>query len=117
MAEINKFDIQQIIISTEKNPVVSARAHKIGIPCLQGIENKKYALLNYCQENAIELQQVAYVGNDINDKEAMDIVRYKLCPLDAHESIEEISDHIMKSKGGDGVIKELLDLIIKQKGE
>ena len=114
--EIKKLNIHQIIISTENNPFVSERASKLGIPCLQGIKNKKYALLNYCQENAIELQQVAYIGNDINDKEAMDIVRYKLCPADAHESIKEISDHIMKTKGGDGVIRELLDLIIEQKG-
>jgi YrbI family 3-deoxy-D-manno-octulosonate 8-phosphate phosphatase len=48
IAEIKKLGIKQIIISTEKNPVVSARANKLGIPCLQGIENKKDALINYC---------------------------------------------------------------------
>jgi YrbI family 3-deoxy-D-manno-octulosonate 8-phosphate phosphatase len=55
IAEIKKLGIKQIIISTEKNPVVSARANKLGIPCLQGIENKKDALINYCRENNITL--------------------------------------------------------------
>ena len=92
--EIKKLDIHQVIISTEKNPVVSERASKLGIPCLQGIENKKSALLNYCQENAIELQQVAYIGNDINDKEAMEAIGITFCPADAHENIIYISDYV-----------------------
>jgi len=117
VAEIKKLGIKQIIISTEKNPVVSARALKLGIPCLQGIENKSLALIDYCKNNNIDLQNVAYVGNDINDKNVMEIVGIKFCPSDAHESILNISDHILNAKGGGGVIRELLDLIINQKGE
>ena len=111
VAEIKKVGIKQIIISTEKNPVVSVRANKIGIPCLQGVANKKYALTDYCQKNEIEIKQVAYVGNDINDKDAMEIVGFSFCPADAHETIKRISDHVFKRNGGDGVIRELLDLI------
>ena len=117
VAEIKKLGIKQIIISTEKNLVVSARALKLGIPCLQGIENKSLALIDYCKNNNIDLQNVAYVGNDINDKDVMEIVGIKFCPSDAHESILNISDHILNAKGGGGVIRELLDLIINQKGE
>jgi len=117
IAEIKKLGIEQIIISTEQNPVVSARAHKIGIPCLQGIENKKMALIDYCENNDIEIENVAYVGNDINDKGAMEIAGVTFCPADAHDSIKGISNHVLKTKGGDGVIRELLDFIIKQKGE
>ena len=63
------------------------------------------------------MQNVAYVGNDINDKEAMETVGITFCPADAHESIKKISDHVLKTKGGHGVIRELLDFIIKQKGK
>ena len=117
VAEIKKLGIEQIIISTEKNPVVSVRTDKLGISCLQGIENKKIVLLDYCKKNNIDLRNVIYVGNDINDKEVMEIVGTALCPADAHKSIKEISDEIMKTKGGDGVIRELLDFILKKKGE
>ena len=112
VAELKKLKIKQIIISTEKNPVVSARASKLGIPCLQGIDNKMDLLVNYCEKNNIDLQNVAYMGNDINDKEAMEIAGTTFCPVDAHESIKAISDHILNTKGGDGVIRELFDLLL-----
>ena len=117
VSEIKKLGIEQIIISTEKNSVVSARASKLSIPCLQGIENKKDVLINYCKKNDINLKNIAYVGNDINDKEAMEIVGYSFCPVDAHGSIKEISNHILDTKGGNGVIRELLDFINNKKGE
>ena len=50
IAKIKTLGIKQIIISTEENTVVSARANKLDIPCLQGIANKKYALKDYCQK-------------------------------------------------------------------
>ena len=117
ISEIKKLGIEQIIISTEKNLVVMKRAEKLGIGCMQGIENKKAALIDYCENYNFYLQNVAYVGNDINDKEVMGIVGTTYCPLDAHKSIQDISDNILKTKGGDGVIRELLDLINKYKGE
>jgi 3-deoxy-D-manno-octulosonate 8-phosphate phosphatase (KDO 8-P phosphatase) len=113
ISEINKMGIHQVIISTEKNPVVSARAEKLGILCLQGIENKKRALLNFCQENNFNLQNVAYVGNDINDLEAMEIVGTSFCPADSQESIKSICDQILETNGGDGVIRELVNIIIR----
>jgi len=60
---------------------------------------------------------VAYVGNDINDKEVMGIAGKTYCPADAHDSIKSISDYILKTNGGDGVIRELLDFINNKKGE
>ena len=116
IAEIKQLGIKQIIISTETNSVVSTRAKKLDIKCLQGIDNKKNALKDYCREHDIYLDCVAYVGNDINDKDVMEIAGITFCPSDAHESILNISDHVFKAKGGDGVIRELLDLIINIKG-
>jgi len=117
VAEIKKLGIDQIIISTEKNPVVTARAKKLNIKCLQCIENKKEALQKYCSENNYDLQNVAFVGNDINDKEAMEISGFAFCPGDAHESIKTISDFTLKATGGNGVIREFLDFITNKKGE
>jgi 3-deoxy-D-manno-octulosonate 8-phosphate phosphatase (KDO 8-P phosphatase) len=111
VAEIKKMEIEQVIISTETNPVVTQRAIKLKIPCLQGLDNKKDALLDYSKKNDIDLKNVAYVGNDINDKDAMAIAGFSFCPADAHETIKEISDHVFKRNGGDGVIRELLDII------
>ena len=115
VAEIKKLGIEQIILSTEVNPVVAQRAMKLQIPYLQGIDNKKDSLIDYCKINDIDIRQVAYVGNDINDKDAMKIVGITFSPSDAHHSIHSLSDHILNSKGGDGIIRELLDYLIQQK--
>ena len=109
IAEIRKLGIQQMILSTETNPVVSARAEKLGLFCLQGIDNKAQALTDYCKNHQLELRDVAYVGNDINDLEVMKLVGTTFCPADAHTSIKEISQYILESKGGDGVAREIFD--------
>jgi len=117
VSEIKKLGIEQIIISTEANPVVSSRANKLGINCLQDIDNKKDTLIKYCKKNALDMKKVGYIGNDINDLEVMKIAGFTFCPSDAHNNIINITDHILKAKGGDGVVRELLDLLTNKKGE
>ncbi len=85
---------------------------QIPIPCLQGISDKSDALKEYCKKNNINLDEVAYVGNDINDLEAMELAGITFCPADAHNSIKNISDHVLKSEGGQGVVREILDHLI-----
>jgi N-acylneuraminate cytidylyltransferase len=109
IAEIRKLGIQQMILSTETNPVVSARAEKLDLFCLQGIDNKAQALIDYCKNHHLGLGDVAYVGNDINDLEVMRLVKTTICPADAHVSIKEISQYILASKGGDGITREIFD--------
>ena len=111
ISEIRKLGIQQVILSTETNPVVAARAKKLQLFCLQGVDNKAQALTDYCENHQIALSDVAYVGNDINDLEVMKLVGVTFCPADAHVSIKEISQYILESKGGEGVSREILDLL------
>ena len=113
VAEIRKLGIQQIILSTETNPVIKRRAEKIGIPCIQGVSDKKHDLILYCQDKDIVMKQVMYVGNDLNDMEAMKAVGYPMCPADAHLSIKAIAIKTLESKGGEGVIRELYDILQK----
>ena len=104
----------QLILSTETNPVVSKRAEKLGIPVIQGSESKLICLKNYCNAHNINLKNVLYIGNDINDYEVMTEVGYKICPADAHKSITKISDMVLSSKGGYGVIREFYDVLNKE---
>ena len=116
VAEIKKLGIKQMILSTETNSVVSSRADKLGIKCMQSIENKKEALIEYCTKRKIELMDVVFVGNDINDKDVMKIVKKSFCPSDAHPEIKKIASRVLDAKGGDGVVRELLDLIKNEQG-
>ncbi len=111
IAKIKEMGVRQIIISTEKNSVVKERAKKINIDCLYGVENKKNALEKYLNDNKIEKSKVIYVGNDINDLEAMKLVEIKIAPADAVAEIKKIATFVTKRKGGEGVIRELLEII------
>jgi len=111
VSEIKKQSINQIILSSEKNKVVQSRAKKLGIECIHGVDDKKDVLIKYCTNNKIDINSVAYVGNDINDEEVMKIVGYTFCPSDSHKRIKKIAQHVLISKGGDGVAREILDLI------
>ena len=54
-----------------------------------------------------------FVGNDINDYNAMKIAGHKYCPSDSHESIKSIADYVLSSSGGDGVVREIFDKLKK----
>ena len=59
----------------------------------------------------MDLENVAFIGNDVNDKEAMMAVGYPLCPNDAYKEIKDISIKILPSNGGDGVIRDFFDFL------
>ena len=116
ISEIKKLNIDQIIISSEKNPVVSARASKLNILCIQGVSDKKTVLFNYCKTNDFDIKRTVYIGNDINDLEVMKFVGISMCPADADNSVKRVSKYVLKTKGGSGVVRELLYLIMNNVG-
>jgi YrbI family 3-deoxy-D-manno-octulosonate 8-phosphate phosphatase len=108
---IKDWGIHQAIISTETNKVVASRALKLGIPCIHGILNKKDIVLQYCKQLAVDLRETLYIGNDLNDLDAMCIVGYPVCPNDAYKEIKKIAKLILPVAGGCGVIRELLNYL------
>jgi 3-deoxy-D-manno-octulosonate 8-phosphate phosphatase (KDO 8-P phosphatase) len=108
---IKKWGIPQAIISTETNKVVAARSKKLEIPFIYGVSNKKETVLEYCRELDISPQETLYIGNDLNDREAMLSVGYPVCPKDAYKEIQEIAKLILPIDGGSGVIRELLNFL------
>jgi len=97
------------IISTENNPVVTARARKLLIPVLQGVSNKVDALEGIVLANELKLERVLYIGNDVNDFLVMKLCGYSACPSDSHEKIKSISSIVLNTKGGYGIVRELLE--------
>lgn len=106
--------VPMLILSTEENRVVTARGKKLKLPVLQGISDKASALKDYCRELNVDLNKVMYIGNDINDLEVMKLVGLRLAPADAHIKIKEITDMVLSTPGGGGVIRELADIICSQ---
>jgi 3-deoxy-D-manno-octulosonate 8-phosphate phosphatase (KDO 8-P phosphatase) len=104
--------VPQLILSTETNPVVKARATKLCIEVISSCSNKKLTLENYCAQNGYNLNKVMYIGNDLNDLEVMEVVGFPIAPADAHPKIKSVAKLITQSKGGEGVIRELSDYMI-----
>ncbi len=101
--------IPQLILSTETNPVVKARAAKLRIEVIFSCKDKKLALENYCAQKKYDLNKVIYIGNDLNDLEVMKVVGFPVAPADAHPEIMKVAKLVTRAKGGEGVIKELSD--------
>tara|TARA_B100002051_G_C16745279_1_gene647158 strand:- start:6419 stop:6895 length:477 start_codon:yes stop_codon:yes gene_type:complete len=108
---IRKHNVPQMIISTESNPVVSRRANKLKIDVLQDCKDKKDALIYICEKKQYDISKVIFIGNDLNDLDVMKTVGYPIAPSDAHPLVIDISILVTKAKGGDGVIRELADIL------
>lgn len=113
IGKIKARGIPQWILSMERNPVVARRAEKLGIPVSQGIGNKLEVLKAYAAEHRYDASRIIYVGNDINDLEAMKWVGYPMCPNDGVREILAISKVVFEARGGYGVIRELWDWILR----
>jgi YrbI family 3-deoxy-D-manno-octulosonate 8-phosphate phosphatase len=100
------------VLSTEANPVVSARCRKLGIPVQQGLRDKGQALRNLTASRGLALTQVAYVGNDVNDLECLRIAGFAVAPADAHPDVRKIVDLVLLKAGGHGAVREFCDLAI-----
>ena len=84
--------MDSLILSTEVNPVVSARARKLGVECQQGLgDGKGAALARLLEERQLDVRHVAYVGNDINDLECLRQVGVGICVADAFEAVRKVA--------------------------
>lgn len=110
---IRALGLPQVILSTETHPVVRARAEKLKLPVLQGLADKRQALVDYCITQGHALGRVLYVGNDVNDLEAMKMVGYPVCPADAQAAIRVLAALVLNTRGGEGVIREIADRLVE----
>jgi YrbI family 3-deoxy-D-manno-octulosonate 8-phosphate phosphatase len=108
---IKKAGIRQLIVSTETNRAAGERAKKLGIPCIQSVTDKRKTVVEYLEENKISPSKTIFVGNDLNDLEAMKYVGWPITPSDAHKTVIRASKITLASRGGAGVVRELLDLL------
>ena len=109
---LRKIQKPAYILSTEKNPVVSARAKKLRVPVIQGVDDKISVIQELAQNEKYLLERVFYVGNDVNDYRAMERCGYTACPLDSHPMIKKIATFNLESKGGEGVVREILEDVL-----
>tara|TARA_Y100001949_G_C15966202_1_gene321688 strand:+ start:784 stop:1236 length:453 start_codon:yes stop_codon:yes gene_type:complete len=105
--------IKTIMLTRENSNIVKARAKKIKVSELySGVLNKKSLLKKILKKYNVKLDQVAYIGDDLNDLEIMKSVGFSVTPSNGIDQIKKISNYVCKLNGGDGAFRELADIII-----
>ncbi len=110
LQKLKELGIETVIISTEANPIVSVRARKLKIRCLQNCADKQATLENVIQEFGISLDEVAFVGNDINDLPCLTCIGLPIVVQDAHPDVISLSVFRTRARGGCGAVREVCDL-------
>lgn len=111
-----KNKIKVILMSKEKSKIILNRARKINVvKAYVGVLNKAAKLPEICKEFNINVDEIAYIGDDINDLEIMTKVGFSVSPRDGVEKVRQISDYTCKLNGGEGVLREVAELIISHR--
>ena len=113
VALLRRTGIPTLILSTEQHPVVSARARKLGVDVRQGLSDKATALRTWCDERGIPLSRVAYVGNDVNDLDCLELVGWPVSVAQAHPLVLAAARVVLTRPGGAGAVRELADAVLR----
>jgi len=108
--------IEFLVLSTETDPVVTARCNKMKIPAIQGVSEKASVLQELLQQKNLAADEVLYIGNDVNDLGCFEIAGYAVAPADAEEEVKRRADLVLTRKGGLGAVRELCDLLLQAFG-
>lgn len=113
---LKNFGIKTAIISTDTSEVIRVRGEKMNIDYLfLGIWDKENKMKEICELENILPENVAFIGDDVNDIGIINEVGFSACPVDAVGEIKNIVDLVLQNKGGEGVFRELIDLILSAK--
>lgn len=111
LSRLRRLGVPLLVLSTERNPVVTARCRKLEMECLQGIDDKWPALLAWARDRGIDPGRLVYVGNDINDRDCLANAHFAVGPADAMAEIVPLLRLRTRAAGGRGAVRELCDLL------
>lgn len=104
------------IITMENTKIVERRGRKLGIPeVFQGARDKVAVLFKLSEKYGIPFEQMAYIGDDVNDVKALMAVGYAAAPADCVEQVRRVAHYVCKKKGGEGAVREVIDRILAAK--
>ncbi len=109
--ELQKSGVQVGLISSGfRSEIIDGRAKTLGLKKVYvGTEPKLGILEAWCEELGINLNEVAYIGDDVNDREIINVVGFSACPADGMNTIKEIVDVVLTRNGGHGCIREFIE--------
>jgi YrbI family 3-deoxy-D-manno-octulosonate 8-phosphate phosphatase len=112
VAALRRAGLEVLILSTETNPVVAARAEKLRLPVLHGIDRKDLALKQWCEEKGIAPERVLYAGNDANDLPCFALAGWPVAVADAHDVVRAAARAVTTRGGGAGAVREIAGWLV-----
>jgi N-acylneuraminate cytidylyltransferase len=114
-AELRARGIDLLILSSEPNPVVTARAKKLGVEVRQGVglQDKGRVMRDILEQKKVPAENVIYVGNDINDLPCFEIAGWAVAVADAYPQVIQAADYVLSRRGGQGAVRELCEMVLK----
>lgn len=110
---LQKAGLITAIITQESTKIVMRRAQKLTIPEVhQGAFDKLTVLKDLIARHGLTMEQVAYIGDDVNDLQALAAVGFSACPADGVPQVQKTVRYICKKNGGEGAVREIADLIL-----
>jgi len=110
---LRKGGIKTLIITSEQSAIAKSRAEKLGIDTvILGSKNKSEDLFSVAKDLSIEMAQIAYIGDDVNDEQVMKLCGFSACPNDAVGIIKNTVNFVSNFNGGYGAVREICDLIL-----
>jgi len=116
MRDLRERGIELIVLSSEENPVVLARARKMGIEAVQETDTRKKgeALQNLLVRKQVDPAEVVFVGNDANDLPCFEVVGWAVAVHDSYPEVLRAADYVLHKPGGHGALRELFDLVLRK---
>jgi 3-deoxy-D-manno-octulosonate 8-phosphate phosphatase (KDO 8-P phosphatase) len=111
LRRLDEVGVDYLVITQETNDAVPARARKIRIECIRGIEDKLPVLREEVAKRGFSLAETAYVGNDVNDAECLAAVGLPVVPADAWAEVMPLAKLVLTRAGGHGCVRELCDAV------
>ncbi|CAM2852461.1 KdsC family phosphatase [Helicobacter burdigaliensis] len=103
------------IITGRKSKILELRAKELGITYLkQGISNKALALKEILEKENIKTDEFAVIGDDLNDLSMLNLTKFSFAPKDCAKILRKKVYKVLKSKGGKGAVREMIDFLIKK---
>jgi YrbI family 3-deoxy-D-manno-octulosonate 8-phosphate phosphatase len=113
LARVREHGVAVAIISSEESAIVHARAAKLKIDdVFSGAVNKRIAIDELCARHGLQLDQVAFIGDDLNDLPALECVGLACAVADAAEPVQAIAHYVTQRRGGDGAVREVCEFLI-----
>ena len=114
--KLREMGVEVMILSSEPNPVVMARAKKMGVEAIHnvGMQDKGRVMREILAQKNVKVQNVVYLGNDLNDLPCFEIAGWSVAVADAYPEVLRAADHVLTKTGGHGAIRELCEIILKQ---